>query len=102
MASTNRMKSYRAIAEYYDPENERLAWLQRDVPFFLKQLPKKRQSVLELACGTARAVIPIAQAGHRVVGVDYAEDMLDIARRKRDGVGLRDRDLKLIEADALT
>ena len=95
------MKSYRAIAEYYDHENERLSWLQRDVPFFLKQLPKKRQSVLELACGTARAAIPIAQAGHRVVGVDYAKDMLDIARRKRDGVGLRDRDLKLVQGDVL-
>jgi ubiquinone/menaquinone biosynthesis C-methylase UbiE len=71
------------------------------VPFFLKQLTKKRQSVLELACGTARAAIPIAQAGHRVVGVDYAQDMLDIARRKRDAVGLRDRDLKLLHGDVL-
>jgi|SRR5688572_10412463 ubiquinone/menaquinone biosynthesis C-methylase UbiE len=95
------MKPYRAIAEYYDHENERLAWLQRDVPFFLKQLPTKRQAVLELACGTARAAIPIAQAGHRVVGVDYADDMLDIARRKRDAVGLRDRDLKLLHGDVL-
>src|SRR5687767_7879594 len=95
------MKPYRAIAEYYDHENERLAWLQRDVPFFLKQLPTKRQAVLELACGTARAAIPIAQAGHRVVGVDYARDMLDIARRKRDAVGLRDRDLRLVHDDVL-
>jgi ubiquinone/menaquinone biosynthesis C-methylase UbiE len=94
-------KSYRAIAEYYDPENERLPWLQHDVPFFLKQLPKKRQSVLELCAGTARAAIPIAQAGHRVVGVDYAKDMLDIARRKRDAVGLRERELELLHGDAL-
>src|SRR5687768_5747954 len=95
------MKSYRAIAEYYDHENERLAWLQHDVPFFLKQLPAKRQSVLELGCGTARAAIPIAQAGHRVVGVDYARDMLAIATRKRDAVGLRDRELELLHGDAL-
>lgn len=97
------MKSYRAIAEYYDPENETHPVLREDVPFFLGQLPRRRkQTVLELAAGTARAAIPIAQAGHRVVGVDYAADMLAIARRKRDAVGLRDRDLELVRADVLT
>src|SRR5688500_18751843 len=96
-----RTKRYRAIADYYDAENERLAWLQHDVPFFLRQLPKAAQDVLELAAGTGRAAIPIAQAGHRVVGVDYAEEMLDIARRKRDAVGLKDRQLRLVEGDVL-
>ena len=95
------MKRYRAIAEYYDFENERMSMLREDVPFFLGHLPKrKRQDVLELAVGTARAAIPIAQAGHRVVGVDYAEDMLEIARRKRDAVGLGDRELRLLSGDA--
>src|SRR5690349_2073854 len=75
--------------------------LRHDVPFFLGQLPKRRQDVLELAVGTGRAAIPIAQAGHRVVGVDYVQDMLDIARRKRDSVGLGDRQLKLVRQDAL-
>lgn len=96
------MKRYRAIAEYYDAENTHLAMLEQDVPFLLQHLPRKRSSsVLELACGTARAAIPIAQAGHRVTGVDYANDMLDIARRKRDAVGLRERDLNLLHADVL-
>ncbi len=95
-------KRYRAIADYYDAENERLAWLGRDVPFFLRQLPKRSQDVLELATGTARAAIPIAQAGHRVVGVDYAPDMLELARRKRDAVGLTEGQLSLVHADVLT
>jgi ubiquinone/menaquinone biosynthesis C-methylase UbiE len=96
------VKSYRAIAEYYDAENENQPVLREDVPFFLGQLPRRRrQSVLELAVGTARAAIPVAQAGHRVVGVDYAADMLDVARRKRDAVGLRDRELTLLRADVL-
>src|SRR5689334_7815988 len=75
--------------------------LEQDVPFCLGQLPTARQSVLELATGTGRAAIPIAQAGHRVVGVDYASDMLDIARRKRDAVGLDERQLRLVHADVL-
>lgn len=95
-------RPYRAIAEYYDHENENHSVLRQDVPFFLGQMPaRRRQSVLELAVGTARAAIPIAQAGHRVVGVDYAPDMLEIARRKRDAVGLGDRELRLLEADCL-
>lgn len=96
------MKRYRAIADYYDAENEHLEMLQQDVPFFLKHLSARRsQSVLELACGTARAAIPIAQAGHRVTGIDYANDMLAIARRKRDAVGLTDAQLKLLPGDLL-
>lgn len=93
------MRRYKAIAEYYDAEYADLEMLRHDVPFFLGQVPKKKQSVLELAVGTARAAIPIAQAGHRVVGVDYARDLLAIARRKRDAVGLRERELSFRNGD---
>lgn len=95
------MKRYRAIAEYYDHENERVAWLGRDVQYFLKHVGRKPRDILELAVGTGRAAIPIAQAGHRVVGVDYAPDMLAIARRKRDAVGLRNERLRLLRNDVL-
>lgn len=95
------MKRYKAIAAYYDCENAHHPMLEQDVPFFLGHLPKQRQSVLELATGTGRAAIPIAQAGHRVVGADYAQDMLAIAARKRDAVGLRPKDLALVHADVL-
>src|SRR3954452_1813751 len=94
-------KLYRAIAEYYDAENANHRVLEEDVPFFLGQLPKRRQSILELAVGTGRAAIPLAQAGHRVIGIDYVQDMLDIARRKRDAVGLTEKNLRLLRQDAL-
>jgi SAM-dependent methyltransferase len=97
------MKRHRAIAEYYDFEYPNHEFLEQDVPFFLGQTPRRRrQSVLEIAVGTGRAAIPIAQAGHRVVGVDYARDMLGIAKRKRDAVGLTDKHLRLVHADALS
>lgn len=95
------MKRYKAIAAYYDAENARHAMLREDVPFFLGQLPRERQEILELAVGTGRAAIPLAQAGHRVTGIDYVHDMLDIARRKRDSVGLGERELKLVQQDAV-
>lgn len=92
---------YRHIAHYYDAEYAHSRMLEQDVPFFLGQLPKRKQSVLELAAGTGRAAIAIAQSGHNVVGVDYADDMLDVARHKRDSVGLSDRQLKLVRRDVL-
>jgi SAM-dependent methyltransferase len=94
-------KRYKAIPEYYDAEYAGLPMLDQDVPFFLSQIPKRRQKILELAAGTARAAIPIAQAGHAVTAVDFDGDMLDIARRKRDSVGLSDRELNLLKRDIL-
>jgi SAM-dependent methyltransferase len=96
------MKRYKAIAEYYDAEYTNYRVLEEDLPFFMGQLPRRRQSILELAVGTGRAAIPLAQAGHRVVGIDYAADMLDIARRKRDAVGLSEKQLRLVEGDAMS
>jgi ubiquinone/menaquinone biosynthesis C-methylase UbiE len=93
------MKEYRAIAAYYDAECEHHDMLRRDVPMLLKHLPNRPQDILELAVGTGRAAIKLARAGHRVVGVDYAEDMLDIARVKRDRAGISALDLKLVHGD---
>ena len=96
------MPAYRAIAAYYDAENADVPLLHQDVPFFLDHLRRrKRLDVLELCVGTGRAAIPIAQAGHRVVGVDVDADLLAIAGRKRDGVRLTDRQLDLRVGDAL-
>lgn len=95
---------YDDLAELYDAENEHHAMLQEDVPFFLGQMPRRprgRQSVLELACGTGRAAIPIAQAGHRVVGIDFDPAMITIARRKAEFVGLTKRELDLRVGNAL-
>lgn len=95
-------RHYRHLAAYYDAEYAGSKMLEQDVPFFMGQLAKgRRQSILELAAGTGRAAIPLAQAGHRVVGVDFARDMLAIARRKRDSVGLRESELELVHGDVL-
>jgi len=95
------MSHYRAIPDYYDAEYAYLDILQYDVPFFLDRIPKRRQSILDIACGTGRASIPLAQAGHRVVGIDYDGDILALAKQKRDAVGIKENDLRLVHADAL-
>ncbi len=94
-----KSKGYRAIAHYYDAEYAGSDVLDNDVPFMLDHLPRKRQHVLELCCGTARASIPLAQAGHHVVGVDYDANLLELAKQKRDSVGIPESDLTLIRGD---
>jgi SAM-dependent methyltransferase len=98
---TFNMKHYKAFPTYYDAEYAHHPMLQRDVPFLMKHLPRRPADILELATGTARAAIPLAQAGHRVTGVDNDPAMLEIARRKRDSVGLSRKNLALVKADIL-
>lgn len=93
-------RTYKAIAEYYDPEYEHLDYLKRDVPFLMKRMGSRPRKVLEVAVGTGRAAIPLAEAGHTVVGVDNDPGVLAIATRKRDFVGLTGKRLRLVKADA--
>jgi len=43
-------------------------------------------SVLELACGTGILSIPLARAGHEVVGIDLSPAMIACAKRKSNGL----------------
>lgn len=52
-----------------------------DVEYFSK-LAKRAKRVLELASGTGRVSIPMAQAGARVTGLELVPAMLDTAREK--------------------
>jgi SAM-dependent methyltransferase len=45
--------------------------------------------VLELGCGTGRVAIPIAGLGYAVTGLDVVPAMLEQARRKPEGRGVR-------------
>jgi len=66
-------------AETYD---SLLRTWRDDVGLWLDLANDTGGPVLELACGGARALLPLAQAGHECVGVDLSPHMLSIARRK--------------------
>ena len=65
--------------DFYDIQH---ANMLEDIPFYLHLLKKTGGPVLELACGTGRLTIPIAEAGHDVTGLDVSETMLAQARKK--------------------
>lgn len=79
------------LASFYDVENE---WLEDMETCF--DLAKRAGSVLDLGCGTGLLAATLAEDGRRrVVGVDPARAMLDIARAREGG----DR-VRFVEADA--
>lgn len=53
-----------------------------DVPFWVQRARAVGGNVLELACGTGRLSLPMAEAGANVVGIDVSEAFLSRARRK--------------------
>jgi SAM-dependent methyltransferase len=55
--------------------------------------------ILELAVGTGRVAVPLAEAGYEVTGVDVDPAMLERARRAAERAGVSAR-LALVEADA--
>jgi SAM-dependent methyltransferase len=81
------------LASFYD-----LMQFDLDVPLYLELAAAQGGRVLEVACGSGRLVLPLARAGHRVVGVDASPAMLALARRKlADDPGLASA--RLVQAD---
>lgn len=56
----------------------------RDIPFmlWLAEQYAGGRPILEMACGTLRVTIPLAQAGHNVCGVDLSQRMLEHGQTK--------------------
>ncbi len=67
-----------------------------DVPFYVNEAKRAGGSVLDLACGTGRVTIPIAQSGVEIVGLDQSPSMLATARAKAAEAGVN---IEWVEAD---
>jgi SAM-dependent methyltransferase len=59
--------------------------------------------VLDLGCGTGRTLLPLAQCGHWVLGVDLSEPMLRVVGEKADKTKLVVHRMKanIVELDSL-
>lgn len=53
-----------------------------DVQFYVDMARKTGGNVLEIGCGTGRVLIPTAEAGFNITGLDSSPSMLDICRQK--------------------
>jgi cyclopropane fatty-acyl-phospholipid synthase-like methyltransferase len=68
---------YAAIAALYDLEHGEY---DADLDLYLSLALATGDPVLELGCGSGRLLVPLAEAGHRVTGVDQSRPMLERAR----------------------
>jgi SAM-dependent methyltransferase len=84
-AETAVVALYDSIARIYDPWSRSVT---EDVGFYVDHAVSAGGPVVELAVGTGRIAIPIAQAGIRVIGVDASREMLAVARRAAEETGV--------------
>ena len=84
-----------AIARLYDLD---LSEFEGDIDLYLALAQRTGGPILELAVGTGRIAIPLAEAGYHVVGVDLDPAMLARARARIERAHLADR-VDLAEGD---
>jgi SAM-dependent methyltransferase len=88
----------RELARLYDLD---LAEEPGDLDLYLALADRADGPVLELAAGTGRLAVALAEAGHAVTAVDIDQAMLARARHRAVGAGLASDGVNLIEADLL-
>jgi SAM-dependent methyltransferase len=82
-------------AAFFDPEYDDYA---DDLPALEAYARRTGGPLLELGCGTGRALIPLAEAGFDVTGVDLSPAMLARAQSRAAAAGVPDR-VHLVEGD---
>jgi SAM-dependent methyltransferase len=92
---------YAPFAEIYE---EWAAPMTEDVPHYVELAREAEGPVVELAVGTGRVAIPVAQAiGRRVIGIDRSPAMLARARTAAEAAGveldLREGDMRELSLD---
>ena len=71
-----------------------------DIQFYVAEARSADSPVLELGCGTGRILIPVAEAGVEIVGLDLAPAMLAVARHKIARLGAETQGrIRLVEGD---
>jgi SAM-dependent methyltransferase len=82
------------IYDYFAPG------LEGDIEFYVEEAKRAGSPVLELGCGTGRILIPMAEAGINIVGLDRSQAMLSIARQKVEKLSPEtQKRIELVEGD---
>ncbi|CAA9546534.1 MAG: hypothetical protein AVDCRST_MAG19-302 [uncultured Thermomicrobiales bacterium] len=79
---------YADLPELYDLEH---AGYVDDLDLYLNLALVVGDPILELGCGTGRLLVPLADAGHRITGLDLSRPMLDRAAVTVDEAGVAPR-----------
>lgn len=74
------------LEKYADPQkyDELYNNYNEDLHFIMESAEELTTPIIELACGTGRVTIPMAEHGFSMYGVDIHEGMLDLAKHKAE------------------
>jgi SAM-dependent methyltransferase len=89
------LNTYDPFARYYDAD---FRDFHDDLPFLRELARRSGGPILELMCGTGRVLLPLAEAGLTLTGVDISPAMLAIARANLERAGLAEQ-VTLLEGD---
>jgi ubiquinone/menaquinone biosynthesis C-methylase UbiE len=92
------MNDYDLIAPFYDTEH---AQFSEDLDMYRNFAELCGGSVLELACGSGRVLLPLVREGYTVTGVDTSASMLELARQRLQTAGVTSR-CTLVQQDICT
>jgi SAM-dependent methyltransferase len=98
--NSEMLDEYEMNSKYYD------IWYEdfiEDIEFYKTIAERTGGPVLELMCGTGRIMIPLADAGLEVTGVDKSGAMLDVLSSKLELIGGKvERNIDVIQGDIRT
>lgn len=81
---------YDLLAPFYDAINQEIdykKWADFIEEIFKKECKERPELVLDLGCGTGKMTLELANRGYDMTGIDYAPDMLNIARNEAEKAG---------------
>lgn len=83
------MEAYTSFARVYDTFMDNIPYEEwgKYLTALLKEYNVTDGLVLDLGCGTGTMTELLASKGYDMIGVDYSEDMLEIAMEKREASG---------------
>ncbi len=75
---------------YYEGRHydQRYKVITEDIPFWIRRAEEFGDPILELAIGTGRVAIPLAENGFKVTGLDLSESMMLMGKRKAEQAGV--------------
>lgn len=87
-----------AIARFYDGDYAHFRTPSGDVAYYVDEAVRSGGPVLEFGCGTGRILIPTAEKGVAITGVDASEAMLAQLRAKMPRADVHKGDMRDFDA----
>lgn len=87
--------TYDPIAQLYNAEHRDFA---DDIALYTELARRTGGPILEAMCGSGRVLLPLAQVGLKITGVDSSSEMLALARQQLKAHGMSRR-VQLVQSD---